>query len=309
MKQLDVPVALVIFRRPDKTKRVLEEIAKVRPRQLFVIADGPHPHNEAERALCEASRDVIKTVHWPCEIFTNFADSNMGGPRRQPSGINWIFEYVDRAIILEDDCVPHSTFFEYCKILLDRYENDQRVMHIAGTNYQSEYLPEKASYYFSRYTHGTGWATWRRAWQHFDANVERHWPVLNASGWFEDLSINIEEKAYWSNLMKRLYEGEIDHWDYRWLFSCWLNGGLSTIPQRNLVSNIGFGPGASNTTNSDSIYAGLPTFAIDIPLQHPSLVTRDRRGDMLVQKKFFSKKKASDRIRNGLIRRAKKIIG
>ena len=104
-------VALIIFNRPSTTSRVFAEIARAKPRRLFVIADGPRANRDGEAALCAAAREVTERVDWDCEVMRNYSNTNLGNFRRVPSGISWAFEHVEELIVLEDDCVPDQTFF------------------------------------------------------------------------------------------------------------------------------------------------------------------------------------------------------
>ena len=130
---LSTPVALLLFRRSEETARVFERIRQARPRKLFLIADGPRPGNQEEARSCEAARAVVERVDWPCDVVRDFAEENLGLKRRIPSGLDRVFGEVEEAIVLEDDCLPHPSFFPYCEELLDRYRDDERIVHIAGS--------------------------------------------------------------------------------------------------------------------------------------------------------------------------------
>jgi len=167
---LRAPVALMIFNRADLTAQLFAAIRAARPTRLLVVADGPR--NEAERAKCQAARDVIR-VDWDCQLSTHYSDVNLGCGGRISSGIDWIFREVEEAIILEDDTLPSPTFFRFCDVLLERYRDDERIMNIGGTNAYPHAMPASRpeSYFFSRYGHTQGWATWRRAWKHNDVKM------------------------------------------------------------------------------------------------------------------------------------------
>ena len=133
---MKTPVAFLIFNRPETTARVLEEIARARPPKLLVVADGPRADRPGEADLCRAARAVLSRVDWPCEVLTNFSETNLGCRRRVSSGLDWVFEEVEEAIVLEDDCLPHPSFFPFCEELLERYRADERVMAVSGDNFQ-----------------------------------------------------------------------------------------------------------------------------------------------------------------------------
>jgi hypothetical protein len=275
---METPVALILFNRPDTTGRVFAEIARARPKKLFVIADGPRADHPADAEKCAASRAVVNQVDWPCEVLTNYSETNLGCKMRPATGISWLFRHVEEAIIFEDDCLPDQTFFRYCAELLERYRDDERVMMISGDNFQGGRRRTEYSYYFSRYVHTWGWATWRRAWQHFDVELKL-WPVLRETDWLVDILGDGEAVEYWRAIFDSVMDGRISKaWDYQWLFACWAQGGLAVTPEVNLVSNIGFGEGATHTV-TDTGVINLPVSEMEFPLRHPPFMLRNREAD------------------------------
>jgi len=234
------PVVFVIFNRPDTSARVFEAIRKARPKKLYVIADGPRPGNGNDVSKCEAARAVLEGVDWDCEVFRNFSDVNLGCGKRLSSGFDWVFQREEEAIILEDDCLPSQSFFPFCQEMLQQYRDDTRIMHINGSNFNEERRRNENSYFFSRYNHVWGWATWRRAWRFYDYNMKT-WPAFYAGGWTSDLMDNPKESEYWTKFFAACQEKKnISTWDYQWTFAIWSNNGLCITPRKNLVSNIGF---------------------------------------------------------------------
>src|SRR3989344_7840291 len=163
--KLTTPVAFLLFNRPETTARVFAASARAKPPNLLVVADGPRANRPGEAELCAAARAVIEKVDWDCEVVTHFSEVNLGCKCRMSSGVDWVFQTVPEAILLEDDCLPHPSFFRFCEEMLEGYRNDERISMIGGTNFQKGRERSPDSYYFSRYTHIWGWASWRRAWQ------------------------------------------------------------------------------------------------------------------------------------------------
>jgi hypothetical protein len=284
--RLKTPVAFIVFNRPDTTERVFAEIAKARPPKLLVVADGPRENRAGEAEKCAATRTIIEQVDWDCEVLTNFSDRNLGCKRRVSSGIDWVFEQVEEAIILEDDCLPDPTFFRYCQELLERYRHDRRVGIISGDNFQFGRRRNDDSYYFSKYVHIWGWATWRDRWAGcYDVSMAK-WPCIREEGWLADMVGNEREAAFWNKIFERVYRGEIDTWDYQWVFANWVEGRSTVLPATNLISNIGFDANATHTT-SDSELANLPTRPLTFPLKHPPGVFRNVQADLFSEKKCF----------------------
>jgi hypothetical protein len=271
------PVAFFIFNRPALTRRVFAEIRRARPRKLLVVADGPRSNRPGEEAKCAESRAVISGVDWPCELSTNYSNENLGCKRRLSSGLNWVFAEVEEAIILEDDCLPHPTFFRFCQELLDLYRDDNRVFHISGDHFRATGKINPYSYYFSRYNFIWGWASWRRAWKHYDVEMKL-WPLVRDGNW---LSYFLEDRSAverFTREFEAIYAGEVDTWDYQWSLACWIQHGLTIRPHVNLISNIGFNEEATHTTG-DSPSANLPTQSMAFPLLHPPFMMRNAFED------------------------------
>jgi hypothetical protein len=273
-----VPVVLIIFNRPDTTEKVFEAIRDIRPEHLLVIADGHRPHKPGEADKCHLTRAIIDRVDWDCEVHTNYSDVNLGCMNRVVSGLNWVFEKFDEAIILEDDCLPHPSFFHYCEYLLEYYRSDTRVMHIAGTNLGVPAVNISQSYYFSRRTHIWGWATWRRAWQYYDPDIKL-WPEIKDKNILSKLIKNPLEVKAKTLLFDSVYQKRINSWDYQWHLTCLLQGNYSVMPNTNLIENIGFSHPDATHTFSDSDFANLPVSEMRFPIHHPRFLIRDDEAD------------------------------
>jgi hypothetical protein len=272
---LTTPVAFLVFNRPDVTQRVFSRIAEVKPQTLLVVADGPRTKEETK--ACDQVRKIIDWVDWDCRVLKNFSDVNLGCKRRVASGLDWVFSQVSEAIILEDDCLPSLSFFHFCQTLLNRYRDDQRIFMIGGNNFQFGISRTEASYYFSRYAEIWGWATWRRAWRHYDVTM-KSWPAFKAAGRIRWVFENPAEQEYWEPYFQQCYEGKIDTWDYIWFYTCLSQSGLTVLPNINLVSNLGFGPAATHTFDVGSRFANLPAGEIWY-IKHPQHLIRHAEAD------------------------------
>lgn len=278
------PVALFIFNRPEATVKVFAEVARAKPPRLLVVADGPRADRPGEADRCAAARAVVERVDWDCELLTNYSEVNLGCMRRVAGGLDWVFATVEEAVILEDDCVPHPTFFRYCDELLEKYRDDERVMLVSGDNFLLGAKQSRDSYYFSRYGLVWGWASWRRAWRHYDVDISL-WPELRGTNWLLDVHGDKKAARYWAQVLDDVRAGRIDTWDYQWLFACWASGGLCVTPSVNLVSNVGFGAGATHTLNISPV-ADLPVVAMQFPLRHPPHLVRDWEADRMTFKQM-----------------------
>lgn len=276
--QLNTSVVLFIFNRPDTTEKVFEAIRHAKPPKLFVIADGHRAKQPGETEKCAAARSIVERVDWECEVLRNYSEINMGSGRRVSTGITWVFEQVDEAIFLEDDCLPDLTFFRFCSDLLKQYKNDNRVMMISGTNNLVKWQAKSQSYHFSYFGSIWGWASWKRAWVHYDYEL-KILKELEISKKLCEILLDNEKVKYVIKTYQKTLNGEIDTWDYQWLFSRLLKAGLSIVPSTNLVSNIGFGKNATHTINCNITNANLCRYSIAFPLKYSTLVTVDREYD------------------------------
>jgi hypothetical protein len=280
------PVALFLFNRPETTAAVFEVIRRARPATLLAIADAPRPDHPGDGDACAAARAILDRVDWPCDLRRQFAEEHLGLKSRVESGLTWVFSQFDRAIVLEDDCVPEITFFRFCEELLARYADDPAVLSISGNNFQFGRVRGEASYYFSRNCHIWGWATWARAWALHDPEMSE-WPAAKAEGWLDGLLATRHERQYWSYLFETNYRTR-HTWDYAWLFSYRRRGGVHVVPNVNLVSNHGFGTAATHTRLADSLFASLPTQPMEFPLVHPPTTPVDVEADAFTEDVLYS---------------------
>lgn len=242
------PVLLLVFNRPETTRRMFDTVRFIHPQSLFVSGDGPRPGEESDIGRCLEVQRIATTIDWPCELKTLFRGCHLGGGPAVASAISWFFEQVPEGIVLEDDCVPGQSFYRFCQELLAYYRDVPRIMHISGHNFQYGRKRGGASYYFSSWTHSGGWATWRRAWKHYDFSL--------------------------------IPEGQRQNvWDGQWRLTVERQHGVAVLPNANLVTNIGYG-GAATHTRLPTRAAFLAAHEMDFPLRHPDGLKIDRGADL-----------------------------
>ena len=278
MYALDTPILFLVFNRPDTASQVFEKIRQVRPSRLYVAGDGPREgYNEEEKVA--KVREIATRVDWPCEVKTLFRDKNIGCALGCSNAISWFFEYEEKGIILEDDCLPHVDFFSFCENLLDRYAEDEKVSVISGNNFQKGKWRGDASYYFSKVPHAWGWATWRRAWKYYQGDIS-FWPEWKKSDAWLNLMRDKVERRYWEKIFEQVRDKKIDSWDFSWTASVWYKDGLTATPNVNLVSNIGFGEDATHTKTfnkqESSIIPSLPLEKVI----HPKIIQINNDADI-----------------------------
>ncbi|RFM27903.1 nucleotide-diphospho-sugar transferase [Deminuibacter soli] len=279
------PVLLLLFNRPDLTQQVFQQIQRVQPARLYIAADGPRPTHAADAALCAQARAVATQVNWDCTVKTLFREANKGCKKAVSEALTWFFEQEPEGIILEDDCLPVQSFFYFCDTLLQHYRLDTRITCITGTNLQNGRQWGDASYYFSRYSNIWGWASWRRVWQQYDAELTQYQPAEVARQMkkvFSDPFL----AADWVKLFNDLKAGLIDTWDYQLNFINFFENRLCVTPNVNLISNTGFRDDATHTHNPDNHNAHLPAGEIT-HITHPRYFLPETEADYYFLQKEF----------------------
>lgn len=288
MSQLSTPILFLTFNRPEKTKRVLDTIKLQKPSRLYISSDGPRFGYEEDKEKILATRNLFTKPSSDCEIQTLYNTSNLGCKVAVSNAISWFFSHEESGIIVEDDCLPDQSFFTFCHELLEKYKDDKRIMAISGNNFQPPHHKNTSySYYFSRYPHCWGWATWRRAWKLYDRAMKT-WPSARDNDFlFDAANGNSAFLDYWYDIFEKCFNEEIDTWDYQWTYSCWVQNGLTIIPKKNLVKNIGFDSEATHTKKADNRVSSLANTSIGFPLSHPFAVVRDYHADYFTDKHIF----------------------
>lgn len=282
---MKTPITVIIFNRPNHAAKLRDLLRNEESRELFVVSDGARPNIPGEVELVEACRKIF--TDWSGKINCNFADHNMGCKSRVSSGLTWVFDQTVRSIILEDDCLPHPDFFSFVDELLDKYENDTRVMSICGTNVFSDRDYFSWSYCFSKYQNCWGWATWKRSWDLFDHNLSGL-QLAKEAGLLRKHLCSRRASMYWHYMLENVRDGHINSWAYIWTFTGFLYHGLHVIPKFNLIENAGFGKDSTHTNLVPS-YLSNSTKPLNFPLFHPPSVSSHAKYDKFIEDTVFSK--------------------
>jgi hypothetical protein len=282
----NTPILFIIFNRLRTTPKAFECIRQIQPKHLYIAADGPRLDKLGEAEVCKQTRElVLSMIDWPCEVKTLFRDENWGCGKGVSEAITWFFDQVEEGIILEDDCIPDPSFFTFCEVLLDRYRDNPKIMHIGGNNFQFGQIRGDGDYYYSAIPHIWGWATWKRAWDKYDFILkgysEHECLKILKSCYQNDNVIN-----YWTNIFNSMSKGLIDTWDYQWHYIVLKNNGISISPNVNLVQNIGFGIDATHTLVEEDWNMRIITETLK-SFNKPSLFSKDHAADEFTMKKIF----------------------
>jgi len=270
-----VPVALFAFNRPETTRRVLERICAAAPSELFLFADGPRVGEDGDVAACAEVRAMLDAVELDCPVHRVYSDVNHGIEGSIHRGLDRVFAMVDEAVILEDDCLPDPTFFEFSADLLERYRDDVRVTNIAGTGLHTslDQAPPE-SYCFVAFSPIWGWATWRRSWTEYRSQE-------GGAPFDPDDTFLLTKAArrYFARVAERGL-GDFG-WDSMWACSTVARRGLAAAPMVNLVENIGIGDGATHTPDHRE---GRPALAMPMPIRHPAAVALDLQVELYAER-------------------------
>ncbi len=269
------PVLFLIFNRPLCTKEVFKQISEYRPLKLYIAADGPRTGNKEDENMCIKTREVVKNINWECDVKYLFRDTNLGCKNAVAEAIDWFFKFEDNGIILEDDCLPDQTFFKFCTEMLLKYKDNTEVFSIGGNCFLPEKLKKNnCSYFFSKHVEVWGWATWRRAWMLYDRNITKFTKEKEKLKQIDYLSSNRNYNK-WIKIFQNIYDNKVDTWDYQWVYTVWINQGVTILPTKNIVKNIGFNNLATHTISEDNFFSNFNLEKLKFPLIHPNIINRN----------------------------------
>ena len=255
---MKTPILFIIFNRPDTTAEAFAAIRQSRPEKLYIAADGPRADKPDDQRLTAEARAIVSQIDWACEVKRYYQDENLGCKMGVAGAISWFFDHEPEGIIIEDDLVPDTSFFPFCEKMLEKYRHDSRVMMITGTNHLSEPDAE-APYFFSEHFTIWGWASWARAWKHYDVTMAQ-WNDSQTRRFFRYRFQDSYIADHFASSFELIADG-MDTWDFQWVLACFLASGLCVTPKVNLVSNIGL-VGTHSVSETDSHY--LPTFKLEL---------------------------------------------
>lgn len=307
LNQLKVPILLLTFNRKDTTLEVFNSIKEVKPLRLYIASDGPRESKKGEREKVEEIREyILNNIDWNCEVKTLFREKNLSCGPSIYSAISWFFKHEEMGIILEDDTKPNKSFYYFCNELLEKYKNDTRIGMISGNNH-SDFVSHGPSYLFSKFPWTWGWATWRRAWANMDFIMEWEKSIQR-----NDILINMGYKKttveHWENKINDVKTKRVNAWDYQWFLSLSSQNQLCIVPEKNLVSNIGFGKEATHTIG-EAPKSYTETVTMSFPLNHPEYVVPYFEFEKKDEKKYNTFHPIKDLIPKPIKMVIKKLLG
>lgn len=271
-------VAIIFFNRPYAVEQVFKAVANVKPKNLYLIQDGARNEKDTENVKC--CQEIVENVDWECNVFKNYSEVNLGCGMRMKTGISWVFEQIDRAIILEDDCVPQEDFFRFTEEMLEKYEKDKRILMISGLNLFENFNREN-DYFFAMNGSIWGWATWRRSWQMYDYSASRinDHIVESAISYLEPKYVAKEDVRMWKETNRKVLNGEkLSYWAHQWRLVKFSQNNVCIIPKCNLINNVG-DRDATHPLRLKCEYHNMEVGTLQFPLKHPDCVVIDYSYD------------------------------
>lgn len=282
---MNTPILLIVFNRPITTEKVFKSIKLARPSKLYISADGPRNGNISDVNQCAKVKKIVSDIDWPCEVFHNYSSKNLGCKIGVSSAITWFFKNESEGIILEDDCVPSSDFFEFVPSLLERYRHDERIGQIAGTNFLSDGGSNNDQYVFSYLGSIWGWAGWQRSWNNFDIDLVRWTSSEIRNKIFTDFSLVTALYIWCCYLLSKKYK--LNTWDYQWFISSIMSNQLTIVPCVNLIKNIGI---EGVHTKGATRYNNMSYGDLDLGLNfEPEAIQRNKVFEKKYEKEIISK--------------------
>lgn len=276
--EISCPILFMTFNRFDLTKEVFKEIRKAKPKNLFISSDGPRKNRPGEKKLIKEIRKwILDNIDWKCNVKTLFREKNLGCEKSCYGAISWFFKSVEYGLILEDDCLPSQSFFIFCQELLEKYKDDSRVSSVMGMTTLPSFAM-KPSYKFIKYTGLWGWASWRRVWQNvYDKElkiIEREDPKQ----YMKKLLPNNFERIFFEKRFFDYRAKRVSTWEFPWIFGQIRSRGLTILPKKNMILNIGIDKGFTNTKPNfiDEKFMTPPKTETDFPLIHPKKVVLNK---------------------------------
>lgn len=291
--RIDVPVAINFFARPNDLEKTFSVVQKVKPKVLFLIADGPRKNVPSDIENVRKCREVVENIEWECEVYRYYSDENKGLFRTYFDAMDQVFQIVDRCIFLEDDLVVSESFFEFCRQMLIKYENDLRVHFITGLNYMGTYDEPDGDYFFCGEGSIWGYALWKRTYESMNLNFRNNPYAIRCC---KDVARQVKpgyEKRISKTVTDPMWEGHIPHVEFYKNFLRFSENQIYIVPCKNLVSNIGVGSDSMHSADDlkkipkgNAQFFYMKTYEIDFPLKHPQFMVRDLKYERFVNREL-----------------------
>ncbi|CAK0772250.1 putative Methyltransferase FkbM [Gammaproteobacteria bacterium] len=242
----ETPVVLILFNRPHRVRELIQTLSIVRPKRILAIADGPRAAHPTDVVACRLARSVLDEVDWPCSIEREFSATNLGCDHRIVSGLDWVFSQVDRAIVLEDDILPHPSFLPWAAAMLNRFGRDPTVGFISGRNPLGYWGKSDQDHIRANTGSILGWAATAQAWQ----RIQRYDLTGDPLQAVTEVGRLIQEPllaAHRAIALRMFRRGELAAWDTIFDLRAGMAGLHAICSPVNLTRHTGIGSDATHT--------------------------------------------------------------
>jgi hypothetical protein len=219
------------------------------PPIVMVVVDGPKPDDEADARAVQSTRDAVAGIDWDAEVRTRFRPVNVGLRRSVVDAVSWAVGEYGQVAVIEEDVVPGPDFLPYVEHMLERFRDDERIMHISGYNVvPADVVSSTAMNRLTAYPESTAWATWDRAWAHYDDDLT--WLDQRRVREVTEITGSRFATMRWTLNLADARAGRISTWAYRWIASIWSRKALVVSPNVNLVTYVGYEGGTHTATRA-----------------------------------------------------------
>jgi hypothetical protein len=274
-RPFDVPILFIIFRRKDTALKVIEAIAKVKPKKLYVSQDGPRNDREKQEVM-ETRKAVLSKINWDCDLTVWTHDKNLGLKKHIPEAFDKFFEKEEHGIYLEDDTLPSKDFFYFQRELLEKYKDDERIFSINGTNFYPELVKPNSSYYLSKIGDIWGFGLWKRSWKLYNSTIS-DFNKISKSSEYKNYFFSRKYKFYLETFWNAIRRNKLDSWAMQLVYAAIKNNMFFIAPSVNMVNNVGENFSASNV----SLQIYQRDFSKLFPMRHPKELLYIKTHDLI----------------------------
>lgn len=244
------PIVLFLYNRPDHTKLTLNALAnnkEASDSELFIYCDGLKPDSsEKDQDNVKEVRHIANQENRFKKINVIYREENLGLANSIISGVTEIINQFGRIIVLEDDIVVSTSFLKYMNYALDYYQDNEKIASIHGYSFPINNLPD---FYFLKGTDCWGWASWKRAWNYFEADgIVLYDKLINSDKGYD---FNFYNSYNYLGMLSDQIQNKNDSWAIRWYASAYLNDMLTLYPGKTFVLNIGFDGSGTHSDSND----------------------------------------------------------
>lgn len=245
------PIVLFVYNRPHLTLRTLQSLSLndwANESELIIYADGPK-NNASARQIesIKEVRKVIRSKQWCKNVSFVESEHNKGLANSIINGVSEVINQYGSIIVIEDDVVLSRYFLRFMNEGLEKYEDEPRVLSLGSWNYYHHDAP--ADTYFIRLPDTIAWATWKRAWMHFESDAHKLYQQLQKRDLMH--AFNLNGNFGYEHMLKQQLEGKVNSWAIRLTATAFIHNTLTLYPSRSLSKHIGFGSDSTHVKSAD----------------------------------------------------------